>query len=216
MKTTESITFTTVGKLLEELNGYNEESLDYSVAVWVPDDDDSNYCIVSTALDEDGDLCIDLEEMQWSEGYYDVQELIDELEEYDKDTKVYLAGCGLYLNFEQEGGVFCEPSGDDEIVGSYASVFGHYEEKPQGWFTEEEKRRRNRKAAWKARTSNWKSILEGIVFLLCIPLVAYGLYYNIAALVKHSRPVWESALWIPFLVILLWVCLDNLFFSRED
>lgn len=65
-----------------------------------------------------------------------LQELIDELEGYDKNTKVYLAGCGLYLSFEQEGGIFCEPSDDDGIVGGYATVFGHYEVEPQGGRTE--------------------------------------------------------------------------------
>ena len=132
MKTDETIKFVTVGKLLQELEGYDEESREYSVAVWIPDDDESYFCVVSMALDDDGDLCIDLEDMSWSEGYFNVQELIDELEGYDKNTKVYLAGCGLYLSFEQEGGIFCEPSDDDGIVGGYATVFGHYEVEPQG------------------------------------------------------------------------------------
>ena len=38
---------------------------------------------------------------------------------------------------------------------------------------------------------------------------------NIAALVKHSSPVWESILWIIFLGLLLYVCIDNLFFPNR-
>ena len=51
--------------------------------------------------------------------------------------------------------------------------------------------------------------------LLVILLGAYWLYYNIAALVKHSGPVWESLLWIIFLGLLLYVCIDNLFFPNR-
>ena len=76
--------------------------------------------------------------------------------------------------------------------------------------TEKEERRAARRYTWRTRKDNWKGILEGITFLLCIPLTVYGLYYNIAALVKHSRPLWESILWIPFLLLLLWVCIMNL------
>ena len=68
----------------------------------------------------------------------------------------------------------------------------------------------------RAVAKGWRCVLEGITFLLCIPLTAYGLYYNVAALVKHSRPVWESALWLPFLALLLWVCIDNLFFPDRN
>ena len=35
---------------------------------------------------------------------------------------------------------------------------------------------------------------------------------KIAALVKHSSPPWGSVLWIIFLGLLLYVCIDNLFF----
>jgi len=214
MRTASEVRLATVGELLKELKAYDGECLEYYPTVSVSGEDDREFCIVATGLDEDGDLQIGLGEMDMSEGYYNVQELIDDLEGYDGKTRMYLAGCGLYLAFEQEGGVFCAP--EDDTVGSYATVIGDYEEEPRGGMTEKERRRAAGRSAWKARTKDWKGILECATFLLCIPLTVYGLYYNIAALVKHSRPAWESVLWIPFLALLLWVCIDNLFFPDRN
>ena len=214
MRTDSEVRLATVGKLLKELKAYDGECLDYYPTVSVSGEDDRDFCIMGTGLDKDGDLQIGVEETDMSEGYYNVQELIDDLEGYDGNTRVYMAGCGLYLTFEQEGGVFCAP--DDDTVGSYATVFGKYEEEPRGGRMEKEMRQAARRSSWKVRTKDWKGILEVVTYLLCIPLTVYGLYYNVAALVKHSRPILESALWIPFLAILLWVCIDNLFFPDRN
>ena len=212
MKTTENIKLTTAGKLHKELKKHEKKRGEYDIEVWLSDDDDTSFCVVGTELDKDGDLCIYLEDIEWSEGYYCVRELLDELSEYDKDTKVYLAGAGLYLNFDLngDGSVFCDPDDENESLGCYTSSFGEYDYEPHGMLTEKEERRAARRYTWRTRKDNWKGILEGITFLLCIPLTVYGLYYNIAALVKHSRPLWESILWIPFLLLLLWVCIMNL------
>ena len=212
MKTDETIKFVTVGKLFQELEGYDEESREYSVAVWIPDDDESYFCVVSMALDDDGDLCIDLEDMSWSEGYFNVQELIDELEGYDKNTKVYLAGCGLYLSFEQEGGIFCEPSDDDGIVGGYATVFGHYEVEPQGGRTEEEKRQLAKEAREEARGERWMHSVLGVMVLGALIWLIYTIY----ALIAHvGGPLWERILSLVVCVIILFVGSGTLYYSKK-
>ena len=213
MKTTETIKFTTVGKLLGGLKKYEKKHWDNSVVAWTQDD--HTFGVVGIGKDKDGDLRIEVEEVEEElEGIWTVSDVIDSLESKGKDIRVYLAGHGLFFAIDSEGGVFTE-SDDDDVVGCYATVIGEYEEEPPCVFTEKEKRQRERRAIWKERTKGWKGILEGVTFLICIPLTAYGLYYNIAALVKHSRPVWESILLIPFLGLLLWVCIDNLFFPEQ-
>ena len=214
MKTTGNIELTTVGQLLDELKKYEKEHWDLCVVAWTQDD--LTLGVVGMGKDGDGDLRIEVEEVgDVLEGIWTVSDVIDSLEDCGKDARVYLAGHGYYFAVDSEGGIFTE-SDDDDVIGCYATVFGEYEEEPPCVFTEKEKRQRARRAAWKARTESWKGILEGVTFLLCIPLTAYGLYYNVAALVKHSRPVWESALWLPFLALLLWVCIDNLFFPDRN
>jgi len=214
MKTTESIELTTVGQLLDELKKYEKEHWDLCVVAWTQDD--LTLGVVGMGKDGNGNLRIEVEEVgDVLEGIWTVSDVIDSLENCGKDARVYLAGHGYYFDVDSERSIFTE-SDDDDVIGCYASVFGEYEEKSPCVFTEKEKRQRARRAAWKARTESWKGILEGITFLLCIPLTAYGLYYNVAALVKHSRPVWESALWLPFLALLLWVCIDNLFLPDRN
>ena len=214
MKTTENIKLTTIGRLLGELKKYEKKHWDLSVVAWTQDD--LTLGVVGMGKDGDGDLRIEVEEVgDVLEGIWTVSDVIDSLESSGKDTKVYLAGHGLYFAIDSDGHIFTE-SDDDDVIGCEATVFGEYEEEPPCVFTDKEKRQRARRAAWKARTESWKGILEGVTFLLCILLTAYGLYYNIAALVKHSRPVWESILWIPILALLLWVCLSNLFFPDRN
>ena len=213
MKTTENIKLTTVGKLLKDLRRYEKKRWDLSVVAWT--DDDRTFGVVGTWKDEDGDFQIVVEEIdEILEGIWTVADVISSLEDIGKDTRVYLAGHGLYFAIDSKGGIFTE--GDDDVVGCYATVIGEYEEEPPCVFTEKERRRRERRAIWKERTKTWKGVAEGVTFLLCIPLTAYGLYYNFTAIVKHSRPLWESILWIPILVILLGVCIYNLFFPEHD
>ena len=214
MKTTKNIKLTTTGKLLGGLKKYEKKHWDLSVVAWAQDD--LMFGVVGMGKDKYGDLRIEVEEVEEElEGIWTVSDVIDSLERIGKDTRVYLAGHGLYFAIDSDGQIFTE-SDDDDVVGCYATVFGEYEDVSPSLFTEKERRQRERRAAWKARTKSWKGILEGATFLLCIPLTAYGLYYNIAALVKHSQPVWECILWIPILALLLWVCIDNLFSPEHN
>ena len=141
MKTKENVKFATVGKLLKELKkikSFDEECTYYCPTVFVNNIDELYLGIVGMGPDEDGDLCIELEEMDTSEGFFDVTDCILKLEEFDKKTKVYLAGIGLYLNFDQDGSIFCEPDEDDETVGCYATIFGNYTPEPKPESEEDE------------------------------------------------------------------------------
>ena len=205
-----NVQLTTAGKLLKDLKRYEKKHWDLSVIAWT--DDDRIFGVVGTSKDEDGDFQIVVEEIdEILEGIWTVADVISSLENIGKETRVYLAGDGLYLAIDSNGGIFTKADYDD-AVGCYVTVFGEYEEESQGGQDEKEVHRPSWKEVWKEKTRNCKGVLEGVTFLLCIPLTAYGLYYNIAALVKHSSPTWESVLWIIFLGLLLYVCIDNLFF----
>ena len=206
MKTTENIKLTSAGELLGELEKYKKNHWDDCVVAWLKDDE-WTFGVVGMGNDKDGDLRIIVEEVDdVLEGFWTVEEVISSLECKGKDARVYLAGEGLYLAIDSRGGIFTEAD-DDDTVGCWVTVFGEYEEK--------EDEVEDSRVVDDARPKGWKGILEVFTYLLVILLSAYGLYYNIAALVKHSRPVWESLLWIPFLLLLLWVCIDGLFFPKR-
>ena len=214
MKTTENIKLTTAGELLGNLKKYKKNHWDDCVVAWLKDDE-RTFGVVGMGNDKDGDLRIIVEVVDdVLEGFWTVEEVISSLECKGKDARVYFAGEGLYLAIDSRGGIFTEAD-DDDAVGCWVTVIGEYEEEPQGGQTGKESDRPSWKEVWKGKFRNWERILKGVTFLLCIPLTAYGLYYNIAALVKHSSPVWESILWIIFLGLLLYVCIDNLFFPNR-
>lgn len=215
MKTTENIKLTTVGKLLKDLKRYEKKHWDLNVVAWT--DDDRIFGVVGTWKDEDGDFQIVVEEIDEvvAEGIWIVDDVIISLEGIGKETRVYLAGDGLYLAIDSNGGIFTKADYDD-AVECRVTVFGEYEEEPQGGQADKESSRPSWIEIWKEKTRNWKGVLECGTFLLCILLTAYGLYYNIAALVKHSGSVWDSALWILFLTLLLGVCIYSLFFPSHD
>ena len=147
MKTKTTIKLTTVDRLVKELTKFKKK-WDYSVTVWIPDG--STLCIVGMELDEDGDLRIELEErLEEEEGFFSVDDTLESLKKFDKDAKVYLAGCGLYLNIDLNGNgsIFMENE-DDDVVGCHACAFGQYKmEKPQEFLTEAERRELAEKAA---------------------------------------------------------------------
>ena len=211
----DNVQLTTAGELLKDLKRYEKKHWDLSVIAWT--DDDRIFGVVGTWKDEDGDFQIVVEEIDEvvEEGIWTVDDVINSMEDIGKETRVYLAGDGLYLAFDSNGGIFTKADYDD-AVGCWVTVFGEYEEEPQGGQADKESGRPSWIEIWKEKTRNWKGVLECGTFLLCIPLTAYGLYYNIAALVKHSSPVLESILWIIFLGLLLYVCIDSLFFPEND
>jgi len=206
----DNVQLTTAGKLLKDLKRFENNHWDLSVIAWT--DDDRTFGVVGTWEDEDGDFQIVVEEVdEVLEGIWSVADVISSLEDISKETRVYMAGDGYYFAIDGNGSSIFTEADDDDAVGCWVTVFGEYEEEPQG----EESGRPSWIEIWKEKFRSWEGILEGVTFLLCIPLTAYGLYYNIAAMVKHSSPVWESILWIIFLGLLLYVCIDNLFFPNR-
>ena len=214
MKTTGNIKLTTAGKLLKDLKRYEKKHWDLNVIAWT--DDDRIFGVVGTWKDEDGDFQIVVEEIDEvaEEGIWTVADVIASMEDIGKETRVYLAGDGLYLAIDSNGGIFTKADYDD-AVGCWVTVFGEYEVVEEPAPTEQEKERA-RKEARKGHWKGVKGILIGTIFLLCIPLIGYGLYYNIAALVKHSLPVWQGILWIALLLFLLCICIKNLISPEHD
>jgi hypothetical protein len=209
MKTKESIKLTTVGKLLEELTGFEKIS-DDCVGVWIPDG--STLCIVGMGLDKDGDLRIELEEqLGEQEGFWSAADTIEALKEYGKDVRVYFAGCGLYLSIDpvHDGSIFKE-NDDDDLVGCYASAFGEYRPEPQRDGYEE------RLSAETAMKKNRRDCIETLVLIL-IMLAAICLFgYNIYALIAGiGGPLWEKILWIVGSGIVLVVSSFTLYYSKK-
>jgi hypothetical protein len=145
--------------------------------------------IVGMGPDEDGDLRIELEEMDTSEGFFDVTDCILKLEEFDKKTKVYLAGIGLYLNFDQDGSIFCEPDEDDETVGCYATIFGNYTPEPKP--EPEPFNYGRRKDTSKKIRLDFDTVLALVV---CIGLVMGIIYYIYAIITGVDGPLWQNIL----------------------
>lgn len=114
----------TVGKMVEELAMY-EESSDLYFVCWTPDHLPCYPTIVE--LDEDGDLCICLDEDKGEN--YDVGMMLAELEKYDDDVKVYVAARGLYMNIDSKNEVFFEDNdeySDHDVIACNGKIFGKY------------------------------------------------------------------------------------------
>ena len=214
MKGTEKNSFVNVSRLVGELQEYEEKYWHYNVVCWVEDDDDyRSLGIVGMGLDEDGNLCIELEEMIDEEGFYSVDDTLEGLKEYDKDVKAYLAGCGLYLNIDSKGSIFAEADENDENVGFYAVPFGQYEEKRTSvWQTEEDVRELAEKARKEKRESRGETILLAILTLGAAALLVYNIYGLIA---RKGEPVWEHILWIVGSIVCLFVGGGVLYYSKD-
>ena len=202
----------TVGALLKELKAFGEGCSEYAVNIDIPDGSTLN--VMGTGLDKDGEVSIEVDENP-DEGYYDVQMLIDELEGYDRDSRVYLEGCGLYLTFDvnPDGHLVSGADSGEETVGFDTHAFGEYRYEPSGWLTEAEKRKLAEEDRKKKRTAH----IEYIVLALLTAVVFFGLCYNVYALVVHStrHAVWEHVLGIVACAIVLVVCGGTLYYSRE-
>ena len=197
MKTTENIKLTTVGELLGELKKYEKRNSDLSVVAWTQDS--LMLGVVGIGKDKDGDLKIEVEEVEEElEGIWTVSDVTDSLERIGKDTRVYLAGHGLYLAIDNEGCIFTE-SDDDDVVGCYARPLGEYELKPQ----------RDSKETRENRT-------ETLVLVLILLAAACWLVYNIYALVVGvGGPLWEKILWIVGCSVVLVVSGFTLYYSKK-
>lgn len=188
----------TIGKLVQELKPFDKKYSTYDVACWTPDD--STLCVVGAGLDKDGDLRIELDEMGDEGGGFSVSDLLAAIKEYDKETKVYMAGCGMYLNFEpnHDGSIFSDASEEDEVVGCHAVAFGKYKEEKQ--VSEVEKRGMADSATKQVSEQNILTIALAVM----IVAIASWLIYNVYALiVQTGDSIWENIMWIVICVVLL-------------
>ena len=210
MKTTESIKLTTAGQMLGELKKYEKEHWDLSVVSWKQDD--LTFGFVGMGKDKDGDLQIEVEEVEEVlEGIWTVADVVDSLERSGKDTRVYLAGHGLYFAIDSEGGIFTE-SDDDDMIGCYATVFGEYEEEQQGWQTEEEKRKLAKEARKEAREDRRMGFVLGVMVLVALIWLIYTIYALISGV---GGPLWERILSLVTCVIILFVGCGTLYYSKK-
>lgn len=215
MKTKEDIKFATVGKLLKELKrieSFDEECTYYCPTVFVSNVDELYFGMVGLGPDEDGDLRIELEEMGTSEGFFDVQDLILRLKEFDSKTKVYLAGGGLYLNLDQDGDIFSDPDEEDSTVGCYASIFGNYTPEPKPEINEEQPGPRFKKEKGNKREQRGETIVLGAITLGLFCLLIYNVYALIA---RVDEPMWEKIIWILVSAILIILNTSVLYRSKH-
>lgn len=159
----------TVRDLTKELNKVSKECVDYDVLIWAPSD--MVLCVTKTDIDENNEVRICLEQEGDDGGYYTVDMLKDELEGYDENAPVYLAGSGLYMTFDQSEGIFIEDT-DSEIVGAYTSIFGKYKEEEEedevGWITIEERKEMAKELRKQRLQKRWAMALVTVITILII------------------------------------------------
>ena len=208
MKTTENLELTTAGKLLSELKKHKKKHWDYSVVAWI--DEDHTLGVVGQGKDRDGDLRIEVEEVEEElEGIWTVADVIESLERCDEDTRVYLAGHGYYFAIDCEGSAFSE-SDDDEVVGCYASIFGEYH--ISSWQTPQDLRDIAEERRKRKREARHETIALVIITIAVFGWLVYNIYTLFAGI---GGPTWEKILWIVVCCIVLFVNGATLYYNKE-
>ena len=193
----DNVQLTTVGELLKDLKRYEKKHWDLSVIAWT--DDDRIFGVVGTWKDEDGDFQIVVEEIdEILEGIWTVADVISSLEDIGKETRVYLAGDGLYLAIDSNGGIFTKAD-DDDAVGCWVTVFGEYEEKTQG-------------KSKKKREIHSETIALLLILVAAVCWFGYNLYAMIAGV---GGPLWEKILDIVVCCIVIVVSGCTLYYSKK-
>ena len=193
---------TTAGELLGELKKYKKNHWDDCLVAWLKDDD-RTFGVVGTWKDKDGDFQIVVEEIdEILEGIWTVADVISSLEDISRETRVYLAGDGLYLAIDNNGSSIFTEADDDDAVGCWVTVFGEYDEMSQ-----------KAPAPGKAKDNRGEIIALIAIMAGSALLVFYKAYTLITG---TGGPVWESVLYIVGASIAAAVCGLTLFYSKED
>jgi hypothetical protein len=218
----------TVGGLLRELKPFEEDHSFDEVTFDLEDkgifriyhvemDEDDRLCLYvdQTAHEEDG--CYAEEDYDLRPDYYTVGTLIDELESYDEDTEVYLAGEGLYMNIDSaEGGRDYLYEYDDEYEELIfdVSAFGQYEKETADVSAN---RARAREESEKAeRKQARESALETIALIVILILVSGLLTYNLMAIFRHDgNSIVGNVIWSVMCVVLLVINSAVLYYSTD-
>jgi len=201
-----------VGKLIRDLKKFEKEYSDSCVTCRLPDD--SVCCITDITLDDNGDISLIIEDYEDGFECYDVSTLIFELDGYDKDKKVYLAGCGLYLNFSSgEGGGIFSYEADNDFVNCEASAFGEYKEVDTNGDSEYVKRLTEETSRKKRRVSR----NETIALVALMVFAAGGLIYGITTSIgRTGSALFESIAWSVVCAVVLVIGVLTLRYSKED
>ena len=193
-----NVQLTTAGKLLKDLRRYEKKRWDLSVIAWT--DDDRTFGVVGVGKDKDGDFQIVVEEIdEEMEGIWTVADVISSLEDIGKETRVYLAGDGLYLAIESNGASIFTEADEDDAVGCWVTVIGEYEHEPQ---PENNKKR--------------EIHVEAIALLLILVAAVCWFGYNIYAMIAGvGGPLWEKILGIVVCCIVIVVSGCTLYYSKK-
>ena len=199
MKPTEHIKLTTAGELLGEMKKYKKNHWDDCLVAWLKDDD-RTFGVVGTWKDKDGDFQIVVEEIdEILEGIWTVADVISSLEDISMETRVYLAGDGLYLAIDSNGSSIFTEADDDDAVGCWVTVIVEYEHEPQ---PESNKKR--------------EIHAEAIALLLILVAAVCWFGYNIYAMIAGvGGPLWEKILGIVVCCIVIVVSGCTLYYSKK-
>lgn len=212
MKDAKGVKLVTVGMIIKELAKLEKTHSDEELVCCLPDD--STVYVVGTEQDEDGDVCIFLEEEIVDSGFYDVEMLCDELHSYDMKARVFMKGCGLLLGLSDDGGLFAYDE-EDCVVFCNSIKIGKYNEEPyrggNGWLTEAEIRK-NEEDKRRQEVIDKRETVALAILTLC--LIA-GLVYNVYAIVTHSGALWENILWTIVCLFTAVFCSLALYFQRK-
>jgi hypothetical protein len=193
-----NVQLTTAGNLLKDMRRYEKKRWDLSVVAWT--DDDRTFGVVGVGKDKDGDFQIVVEEIdEVLEGIWTVADVISSLEDISKETRVYLAGDGLYLAIDSNGSSIFTEADDDDEVGCWVTVIGEYEHEPQ---PESNKKR--------------EIHAEAIALLLILVAAVCWFGYNIYAMIAGvGGPLWEKILGIVVCCIVIVVSGCTLYYSKK-
>ena len=195
----DNVRLTTVGKLLKDLKRYERKHWDRSVVARIAGED-RTFGVMGTREDKEGDFQIVVEEIdEILEGIWTVADVISSMEDINKETRVYLAGDGLYLAIDSNGDIFTEDD-DNDVVGCYVTAFGEYEEKSDAV------------PASRKERDNMGEIFALIAIMVGSFLLVF--YKAYALITGTGGSLWESTLYIVGAMIAAAVCGLTLYYSR--
>lgn len=213
MNMTDNTKLVSVGELLDELRYYGEEYLEYQIFLFASGEEEG-YGIFGIDQDENGLIRIDVDWIGWGDGsFYNLDEIIYALSDFDRDAKVYLESPVATLTFDTNHSIFCEPDYESEYIGAdilpIEKTKESVDEPTQGSVapspTPAPRKRRDPRRIWLTLFY----LLMDVVFLV-------GLCYNIVCLIKHTKDVCDGVFWILFLLILIAVCTCFILHPEED
>ena len=178
------IELTTIGQLVEYLTEIENECMDWDVVCIAPDGTSCH--ITSLELDEDGILCIGVDDYVYDmDDCYSVDILLNELQTYNEQTRVYIAGHNQYMKWV-DGPLYED---ENEEVGFDCIAFEP--DKAQECLSEQLTEVERSGLAWKQFVQN----IQRIVLFVITLLLVYGSVYNVRALLTHSGTAWQNIMW---------------------